>query len=254
MMIELDKFAHIASPLQRWDPRWKLIAAAVAVAGTVLLRHIPAAGVALSLALALVAVGRLPLGGVVHRLRHLGLLIVLVAVTLVITAPGSRVSVLGLSLSAPGLRAAVLIALKASAILLILIAMTSTTPVYRTLAAMESLRIPRALVQVVHLTYRYMFLIQAESAAIRTAMLARGFRFGTNRRTLGLLGNVVGMLLIRSTERADRVYLAMQARGFRGSFTRPEPWQTRPTDILGFFALLTASVSLVIWDCILPAR
>jgi len=137
---------------------------------------------------------------------------------------------------------------KALAIVLALLIATSTSPAQRTLSAMRHLRIPSGLIQVFHLSYRYLFLLQRELQTIRGAMAARRFQLRMNTRALGMIGNVVGMLLIRSIERADRVYLAMQARGFDGNFRPRVPFRTAPADTAKFSATALLAAGLVVWD------
>lgn len=247
-MLELDRFAHIDSPLQRWDARWKLAAAAVFVVATILLRHIGPALVAVGVSLSLIAVGRLPCKGVLQRVRPVIILMLIIVGTLALTGSGGRTCFGAIPLSRSGLATGMLVAAKALAIVLALVALVSTTPAWRTLAAMRRLHLPGGLVQVTHLAYRYVFLIQTESRAVQTAMRARGFRSGLDRRSFTVLGNAIGMLLIRSTERAERVYLAMQARGFDGSFRPGEPFVTNPSDVLAFVAVALLSLMPLLAD------
>ena len=50
------------------------------------------------------------------------------------------------------------------------------------------------------------------------AVRVRGFRPGTNLHTYRTYAYIVGMLLVRSYCRADRVHRAMLCRGFRNKF------------------------------------
>jgi len=140
------------------------------------------------------------------------------------------------------------VAVKVLAILLTLLAATATSPATRTFAALQSLGLPAGLVLVLHLTYRYLFLLRDESRTIRAAMRARGFVPRCDLRTMTMTGHAVGMLLIRSMERADRVYLAMRARGFDGRFRAGPARATRPSDVAGLAALAAAGTLLVALD------
>ena len=46
----------------------------------------------------------------------------------------------------------------------------------------------------------------------------RGFRPRLDRHTYRSLGYLVGMLLVRSFDRAERILAAMKCRGFQGHF------------------------------------
>ena len=247
-MLELDRYAGIDSPISRWDARWKLLAAAVLIGCVISLHTLGCAALAGALAINAVLLARLPLLDVLRRLRAVLLLIAAVFVILALTGHGSRISIAGVELSLSGLGIACLVALKTLTVALIALLATATSPTQRTLAALRDLHVPDGLVQVLHLTYRYVFLLQAESRAIRTAMIARGFRFRPEPASLGLLGTCVGMLLIRSLERADRVYLSMQARGFDGHFRAGESRPTSSSDLLGLVLCAGLGEALVACD------
>jgi cobalt/nickel transport system permease protein len=252
--LDLDQFAAISSPFQRWDARWKLTACAVFVIATLLLQQTPTAVIALAVGLAMVLAARLPVPDVARRLKPVMLVVLAVALVLAFTGGGDLRYVWQVPLSRSGSRTAVLIGAKALAVALSLVACISTSPAHRVLAAMHQLHLPAGLVQVIHLAYRYVFLLQTESRAVQTAMKARAFRSSLKARSLSVLGNVVGMLLIRSTERAERVYLAMQARGFDGSFPIGEPWHTRGADVAKCAVLMIIALLLVVRDQICSGR
>jgi cobalt/nickel transport system permease protein len=65
-------------------------------------------------------------------------------------------------------------------------------------------------------TVRYIAVLGEEAARLRTAMRARAFEPRTDRHTLTTYGYLVGMLLVRAAERAERVLEAMKCRGFEG--------------------------------------
>ncbi|AXM89405.1 cobalt ABC transporter permease [Anoxybacillus ayderensis] len=87
-----------------------------------------------------------------------------------------------------------------------------TTPIEQLAGALLSLRIPRLLVIQLLLTYRYIFLFLEEAKRLRQAYMLRA----PNHRAiqLSVWGSLVGHLLLRTFERAERVYEAMTLRGF----------------------------------------
>ena len=54
------------------------------------------------------------------------------------------------------------------------------------------------------MTVRYVSVIRMEAARLRTAMKARAFKPSTNRHTYTSYGNLIGMLLVRSLDRATQ--------------------------------------------------
>jgi cobalt/nickel transport system permease protein len=77
-------------------------------------------------------------------------------------------------------------------------------------------------------------------------MTARAFRPRTDRHTWRSLGWLVGMLLVRSFERAERVLGAMKCRGFTGRMPALDDFRFHTAD--GLFALTgSAMLCLLVW-------
>ncbi len=97
------------------------------------------------------------------------------------------------------------------------------------LAGAQALRLPSVLVSLLGMSLRYLDLLVSEGHRMGLAFTARA----VGRRDLRLarpLGRVVGSLAVRTIERAERVHLAMAARGFEGLLhyrPRPERWHSR---------------------------
>jgi len=84
--------------------------------------------------------------------------------------------------------------------------------------ALLHLRVPDKLAHLFLFTIRYMDLVHHEYGRLRQAMRVRCFRPRANRHTYRSVGHLVGMLLVRSFDRSERVLAAMKCRGFRGRF------------------------------------
>ena len=100
--------------------------------------------------------------------------------------------------------------------------LVSTTSVVEVLRALRWFRIPALLVATVFFAYRYFYVIGEEAQRMLRARDARsaeipGFRPGrTIRWRASVAGHMVGSLFVRSLERSERVFAAMQARGYQG--------------------------------------
>jgi cobalt/nickel transport system permease protein len=133
------------------------------------------------------------------------------------TTPGAPIAAVGpFTASAEGVHLALAIALKANAILLMLLALVGTLEPPALGHALRRLAVPATLVQLLLFTVRYIAVLNEEATRLRTAMRARAFEPRTNRHTLATYGYLVGMLLVRAAERAERVLDAMKCRGFDG--------------------------------------
>lgn len=74
------------------------------------------------------------------------------------------------------------------------------------------LRLPRVFVAQLLFLYRYLFVLAEEATRLVRARDQRSF--GGNGRGISSFAPLVGNLLLRSWERAERIYLAMLSRGF----------------------------------------
>jgi cobalt/nickel transport system permease protein len=99
--------------------------------------------------------------------------------------------------------------------LTIMITLVATTPFSRLLGALQRLRVPQMLISILAFMYRYIFVLNDELAKMRRAKLARTF-YPSVWWEIRLTANFVGILFVRAFERAERVYAAMCARGWRG--------------------------------------
>jgi cobalt/nickel transport system permease protein len=82
--------------------------------------------------------------------------------------------------------------------------------------ALERMGMPQAFVVQLLFLYRYIFVLTEEGA--RTARARELRSFGRKGMEMKAFGSLVGHLLLRTWERAERVYQAMLCRGFNGEF------------------------------------
>lgn len=198
----IDRYARLDSPVHRLPAALKLTAAAGIVLTTVLV-PLTAHAYFLSCALLLVCVvlaGRLPIPFVALRLLTLEPLVAGVAVLSV--------------MQNDGMATLVRILVKSNICLLTMVILSNTTPFADILGVLRSLRVPGLLVTVLALMYRYVFVLIDQSERMTRARRGRTFvrRRGERWKTAA---GIVGQLFIRSTERAERIFSAMTARGWR---------------------------------------
>jgi cobalt/nickel transport system permease protein len=108
--------------------------------------------------------------------------------------------------------------------------------------------LPRVLIQIGLLTYRYLFTLSHElnwhalGAAHTGDFVAAPMGVPTG------LANMAGMTLVRSLERTDRIYRAMLCRGYTGSLASLQTFSTRPLDRGLSVACLSAVILLLMLD------
>lgn len=249
MALDIDRYSHVDSPIKTWDPRFKVFALFALIISIAVLKTIPMAGVALLVAVIIIGVSALPLHFISHGLSFILVFLVPFFVIMPFSYPGEQAfTVLGLSFAWEGMRYATLIFTKALAIVLISFAVFGSSRFDVSMIALQKLRCPKVIVQMLLFTYRYTYVFLEEMQRMHTSMLARGFVARSDGRTLRVYGNFVGTLLIRSFERTDRVYKAMLSKGYQGELHSLVVFDSKPMDYLKLFIILGLAFGLLFGD------
>jgi len=103
---------------------------------------------------------------------------------------------------------------KSTLCLVTMVLLSSTTRFSDLLGVLWRLRVPALLVTSLALMYRYLSLLVDEAARMSRARRSRSFAAGRGLAWRGS-ASVAAQLFVRSSERAERVYAAMCARGWR---------------------------------------
>jgi len=231
--------------IQRLDPRVKIVvvflfSVVVAVSNRFVVLLL---GLALGLSMALLA--RLPVKQVLARLVPVNLFIIFLWFLLPFTLQGTPLFSVGpLVGTHEGVLHAARISIKSNTIMAVLIALVASTSLLTLGHAMHDLKIPKKLVHLFFFTYRYIHVIHKEYLRLINAMKVRGFRPGTNMHTYRTFAYLVGMLLVKSSDRADRVHSAMLCRGFRGNLYSLSAFSLRASDVISLILMLVLILAL----------
>ena len=106
----------------------------------------------------------------------------------------------------------------------------ATTPIDRLCAALRRLHVPKLLVTLLLLTYRYVGVMTEELAVMTDAYHLRAP--GQKGIHISAWGSFLGQLLLRSMDQAQELYAAMLLRGYRQEFHYAEGAAFRPVDAL----------------------
>jgi cobalt/nickel transport system permease protein len=104
--------------------------------------------------------------------------------------------------------------LKSNLCVLAMLLLTWTTPFQDVLQELRRLHFPTVMLTTLTLMYRYLPVLAEESRRMSRARASRTFihkRFAAWQN----LSLIVGQLFVRSADRAERIYLAMCARGWK---------------------------------------
>ena len=217
-MIE-SQFARGTSLIHCLDPRVKIAVAVIFAVAVALLSNLTALFLALALSLVTISLAHLPLGTVLGRLAVANGLILLIWFFLPLAYGDTPLFTLGdFVISREGTGYALRITIKCNAILLAMMALPATMSLYDLGHALARLFVPAKIVHLFLFTCRYIQVIVREYERLRNAMKIRGFTPGTTIHTYRSYAYLVGMLLVRSYDRAEGIYRAMRCRGFHGTY------------------------------------
>ncbi|HET8778123.1 MAG TPA: cobalt ECF transporter T component CbiQ [Candidatus Limnocylindria bacterium] len=224
--MNLDRAVIRDSPIHRADPRLKFVTTVVTILAITLLpigafAALIVMWLALSVASVVARLGPLRLS----RAAFIAAPFLLAAVPLIFVRSGDPLGRIGpLTVSGEGLVIFATIAAKSWLSVQAALLMTFTTPFHDLVDALRDLRLPRILVAIIGFMYRYLAVLGEEAVRMMRARSARSAVAvgATSGGSLGwrarVTGQMVGSLFLRSYERSERIYAAMQSRGFDGSF------------------------------------
>ena len=198
----LDRFSRIDSPVHRLPACLKLAGAVVLLGSALAVRTDSAAWFAALAAILvmLVAASRIPWTFIVQRLLQLEIFVIGVSL-LALFQPG-------------GLQLFALLVIRATVCLAVLVLFCNTTRFSDLLLILRALRLPGMLVTTLSLMYRYVFVLIDEKERMERARASR--TFAARRTWIWQHGaSLIAQLFLRSVTRAERIYAAMCARGWK---------------------------------------
>ncbi len=244
---ELDRLAAQDTALHRRAPRAKLVATLGFIVAVVSFNRYEVSAL-LPLALypvALAGLGEIPARWLLRKLLIASPFAIMVGLAnpFLDTAPLLHIG--GLAVSGGWVSYASILlrfALTVSAAL----ALVAGTGFNTVCMARGRLGAPRAFVVQLLFLYRYLFVLAEEGLRMVRARNLRSF--GGRGQGMKVYAAMLGQLLLRTMDRAQRIHQAMLCRGFDGQFRVGQPLAFGPADLaftlgwLGFFALARAVI------------
>jgi cobalt/nickel transport system permease protein len=133
------------------------------------------------------------------------------------------------------------------------ILLTATTRFPDLMHALRHLHVPQLIVAIVGFMYRYLEVLSDEVGRLLRARESRSAGIPGQKSGGGIgwraqvAGNMAGQLFLRSYEGSDRIYAAMQARGYKGEFLTINPHVMQQKDWL---AVLLVSILCILLQLI----
>jgi cobalt/nickel transport system permease protein len=246
--MHLEEFAEGNSFFHRLDPRVKFLTILPYIIVIAIMQGLKGPSLALFLSLIMVALTHIDMKKLLNRLLVVNTFIFLLWIFLPFSYPGDTVfHIASLKASREGFLYVLSITLKANAIVLATIAILGTSEVFSLAHALVHLKVPPKLVHLFFFFYRYISVLHEEYTRLRNAMAIRAFKAKTNMHTYRTYAYLIGMLIVKSYDRSQRIYKAMQCRGFQGKFPIISHFELKRGDILFgiFMSLITLLVGII---------
>ena len=202
-----DRYGRSVSLCHRMPPVLKIMLALGVIITSVAIpiRYWPAYGVLGCLVFAGHSVAGIPLGYLIRRLLIFLPFVGSMAISLPLSQGLDRGWDLMLQILFRGCLA-----------FLVSLWLINVMPFEQLLVTLRRLRVPAVIVAILAFMYRYVFVVWDELDKMRTARKARSFAEGSLWFRWKTLSQMIGMLLIRSLSRAERIHGAMCSRGWDG--------------------------------------
>lgn len=226
------------------DPRTRVILTHLFALPSALTQSLTGAGIACLFACLFAFAARLSVAHIKSRLWTLMGFLTLLWATVPLTMPGQTLwAWRTIYITHEGLQFAQLLSLRMIALVIGTTALLHSLSPFELAHALRHLHVPQKLVVMLFFCVRYIDVIHNEYQRLHRAMRVRGFVPRTTRHTYKSYAHLLGMLLVRSFERAERIYHAMRMRGFVGVFPiyRTLTFQSRDVVCTGS-AMLTVGV------------
>jgi cobalt/nickel transport system permease protein len=242
--MHLEEFAEGNSFFHRLDPRVKFITAIPYIFVIAVMQERRGPFLSLIISFLMVAFSRISFKNLIGRLVVVNTFILILWIFIPFSYPGEVVFNIGsLKATREGFLYVLSITLKANAIVLATIAILGTSEVFSLAHALVHLKVPDKLVHLFFFFYRYISVLHEEYTRLKNAMTIRCFRPKASIHTYKTYAYLVGMLIVRSYERSQRIYKAMLCRGFNGNFNIMSHFKLKKADML--FGLLMSMITVI---------
>jgi cobalt/nickel transport system permease protein len=218
----LDRLSSGRTALHRLDPRAKVLVTVLFIVSVVSFGRYELSALfpCFIFPAVMISLGHLPVGFIARKVLLLTPFVLLIGLfnPLFDREVLVRIGSIGISggwISCASIMVRTLLTLGAA---LILVGVTGFPAIC---GALERMGMPRALAVQLLFLYRYIFVLTEEGSRVSRARELRAF----GKKGLGMraFGSLAGHLLLRTWQRAERIHMAMLARGFTGEFhTRGE--------------------------------
>jgi len=247
----LDVLSSKETPIHRVDARVKVLTTIYFIVVVISFGKYDPAGLAplIVYPMAVMTIGNIPIRYIAKKLLIASPFVLSVALLnpLLDRSPALDVGIFvisGGSLSFASIMAKYVLTVSAG------LALIACTGVDAICAALARMGVPEAFTVQLLFLYRYIFVLGQEAVRMARARALRSF--GNKGLGMSTYTGMIGHLLLRTMDRAQRIHLAMLCRGFGGEIHHAPSSGIRPSDLLylagwsGLFTLLRI-YNLPVW-------
>jgi len=223
----LDKMARAESPLHLWDGRVKAVLFLGAIILSTAFQHWYFVAVLWMASILLFSTLQLQWRNLWIRLCMPFGIAWLVFLSLLFTNGSHTLMVLHLGKFAfpvylEGLQLGFLILMRIMTAVTLGSLLSFSTPMIEILETLRLCKVPKIIIDLAAMMYRYVFILEETSRSMRRAQLSRMGDQMTWIRQARDVGKVAGHVLIKSLDRSIRIYKAMLSRGYSETSTGAE--------------------------------
>lgn len=243
-----EQSAHERGLLQALDPRVKLVGMLALVATAALARRLPVMLSLFALGVVLAVASRLSLLAMAKRVWLVAFAFTaMIAFPALFLTPGAAVyRVGGLAVTAQGARSALLLIARVEAAVTLSTLLVLTTPWMHLLKALRTLLVPVEVIAMLAMTHRYVVLLTETANAMFESRQSRMVGRLSGHEQRRLMVNTGGVLMSKTLDLGNEVFLAMQARGFRGEVRLLTDFRLRAWDYVAMMGFAAA----VVWAAV----
>lgn len=215
--ISLGKYSDMNTFIHKMNPKAKVISFFILILSASSVTNPVGVVLIFVFSCLTIVLSRIPIKYIWKRLYVPVFLIVFMFLILLISFTGNPIYSFGpLYMTKEGIEFSKMILLRSLSCLFFAFILFETTRFEKIIYVLYYFRIPNILIQILMLSYRYIFVLLNELAGMFNAAVAKGFSPKLTIKNLTVFGNMIGMLLIKSYERGDRVYYSMVSKGYTG--------------------------------------
>ena len=235
--------------LQSFDPRVRLTGIFLLVLAALLAHRIAVIAGLFAVAVVLAFFSHVRLATLAVRVWLVVLLFTgIIAFPALFLTPGSVMmtpSGTVLPITIQGLSSAILLIARVETAATLTTVLVLTTPWIALLKSFRAVRVPPEIVMMLAMTHRYVFLLAETAGQMFESRQSRTVGVLDRTAQRHMASRTAGVLLSKSIDLSNDVFLAMQSRGFRGDAKVLTAFRMRPLDYLGLSAFVAVGIAAV---------